>query len=136
MPSTPVSSASKKQRPRKQARLKKRKLAGAEAGVVESEDEDAKAARVHNQQQKPAEKPEEQEKPTKKRKAGDANPKSASGEKKPRLSKNKRVKAKAQEEHAEEAEGAEEAGDEGMEASEKKEARFIVFIGIFCLFSR
>lgn len=137
MVSEPTIVAPKKQRPRKQARLKKRKLAEAGAGA-ESEDEDSKAAKQHQAQQKPklAKKPEEQEKPAKKRKRDDEAVKSVGGgkgvvgEKKTRLPKNKRVKAKAQEEVKDTVIEGTEEGEGEAETVEKKEARFIVFIGI------
>lgn len=136
-----TTAASKKQRPRKQVRIKKRKLAEANAGA-ESEDEDVKAAREHKARQKPkaVEKSDEQEKPAKKRKRDDGPAKKVGGakgvvgEKKPRLPKNKRAKAKAQEEETGDtsAEGAEEVGEGEAGAVEKKEARFIAFVGRLC----
>lgn len=125
----------KKNKPRKQVRLKRRLLAEASAGAG-SEDEDVKAAREHKARQKPkaAEKLDEQEKPAKKRKRDDrpaknaGEEKGAAGEKKPRLPKNKRAKAKAQEEEVGDI-GAEEVGEGEEGAVEKKEARFIAFVG-------
>lgn len=132
-----ITAVPKKNKPRKQVRLKRRLLAEASAGAG-SEDEDVKAAREHKARQKPkaAEKLDEQEKPAKKRKRDDrpakntGEEKGAAGEKKPRLPKNKRAKAKAQEEEEEVGDtGAEEVGEGEEEAVEKKEARFIAFVG-------
>lgn len=131
-----ITAVPKKNKPRKQVRLKRRLLAEASAGAG-SEDEDVKAAREHKARQKPkaAEKLDEQEKPAKKRKRDDrpakntGEEKGAAGEKKPRLPKNKRAKAKAQEEEEVGDTGAEEVGEGGEGAVEKKEARFIAFVG-------
>ncbi|KAI5846339.1 hypothetical protein DFP73DRAFT_593402 [Morchella snyderi] len=139
----PTTAPAKKQRPRKQVRLKKRKLAEATAGE-ESEDEDSKAAKEHEKQQPrksveesdPQEKqqPNPQGKPVSTKRKADqstaAGTAVGAGGKKPRLPKNKRAKAKAAEENPEE----EEAVDEELEGVEaeaivKKEPRFIVFIG-------
>lgn len=128
----------KKNKPRKQVRLKRRLLAEASAGAgSEAEDEDVKAAREHKARQKPkaVEKLDEQEKPVKKRKRDDrpakdaGGEKSAAGEKKPRLPKNKRAKAKAQEEEEVGDTAVEEVGEGEERAVEKKEARFIAFVG-------
>lgn len=151
-PPAPTAAPAKKQRPRKQVRLKKRKLAEPTAGA-ESDDEDSKAAKEHQEQQpkKTVEKSEPQEKQhsklqgkpvSTKRKADQctaAETAVGAGGKKPRLPKNKRAKAKAAEENPEEEEAVDEEV-EGVEAEAvvKKNPRFIVFIGIpiQCTFQR